>query len=125
MRLSTLASFLLPLAILAGGCAAESSDDPSTAPVTDPAVVADDSADDTDVQDLTAKPTFATTGALVAANCGGCHAQFNSLAGIKADKTAMIARINAGSMPKFNPTWKKSADGKKVLKWLKTGADLK
>jgi hypothetical protein len=45
-----------------------------------------------------------------------------TLAGIKAEKTAMIT---AGSMPKGDPTWNKTANGKKVLNWLKTGADLK
>ena len=55
----------------------------------------------------------------------GDVAQFTTLAGIKADKKAMIAKITAGAMPKGNPTWKTTADGKTVLKWLKTGADLK
>ena len=127
MRLNTFAAILLPFAILAAGavgCAAESGDDPSAVAPTDPADL-DDADLDVETDDLTAKPTFATTGPLVAATCGGCHSQFKSLAGIKAKKTAMIAKITAGAMPKGNPAWKKSADGKKVLKWLKTGADLK
>ena len=75
-------------------------------------------------EELTAL-TFASVGPKVASTCGGCHAQFTTLAGIKADKKAMIAKITAGAMPKGNPTWKTTADGKTVLKWLKTGADLK
>ena len=37
----------------------------------------------------------------------------------------MIAKLTAGEMPLGNPAWKKTADGKGLLKWLKTGADLK
>ena len=109
-------------AMTAAGCAAESSEDPSA---DSPAEGSGAEATDVASEELTAKPTFATVGPIVQATCGGCHAQFQGLAGIKADKAAMIAKISAGSMPKGNPTWKTTADGKKVLKWLKTGADLK
>ena len=126
MRFTALFALVLPLTMIAAmtvaGCAAESTEDPAAADSP-----AEGSAEETDVasEELTAKLTFATVGPVVQANCGGCHAQFQSLAGIKADKAAMIAKITAGSMPKGNPTWKKTADGKNVLKWLKTGADLK
>ena len=113
----------LPFALVVAGCAADTTEDPSVSPE-DPAASEDDHVDQT-TEDLTAKPTFATVGPIVSANCGGCHAQFGTLDGIKADKTAMIAKITSGAMPKGNPTWKKTADGKKALKWLKTGADLK
>lgn len=125
---------LLLLAITAAsialaGCAAETSSDSS-----DPA--ADTSATDTSTttggentaqttEELTAKFLYKDTKAAIDSNCGGCHAQFKTLAGIKADKTNMASMIKAGAMPKGNPTWKSGADGKKVLSWLKTGADLK
>ncbi len=112
----------VPLALIAVGCAADTTENLVTAD--DPAGSDDDAVGVTS-EELTAKPTFATVGPIVKASCGGCHAQFATLAGIKAEKAAMIAKITAGAMPKGNPTWKKSADGKKALTWLKTGADLK
>ena len=124
MRWTHLVAVLsLPLALVVAGCAADTTEDPSVS-ADDPTASDDDQVDQT-TEDLTAKPTFATVGPIVTGTCGGCHAQFTSLAGIKADKAAMIAKITAGAMPKGNPTWKKTADGKKALKWLKTGADLK
>ena len=121
MRVTTIATFLLPFTLFAAACAVDTNEDPAN-----PANP-DDGAEETGVQteELGAKPTFATVGPTVAATCGGCHAKFNTLAGIKGDKTNMIAMISAGAMPKGNPGWKKTADGKKVVKWLKTGADLK
>lgn len=122
----TLAAFVLTLALgaVAAGCAAEPDDaTPSSTEAVDPALA--EGEPETTAEELTAKSTFAVVGPLVAANCGGCHAQFKTLAGIKADKAAMIAKISAGAMPKGNPGFKSTADGKKVLKWLKTGKDLK
>jgi hypothetical protein len=124
-----LAVFLSFVVVAAAGCAVDSSEDPA-APAdpaaADTAATADDGTEaiGTTAEELTAL-TFASVGPKVANTCGGCHAKFKTLAGIKADKAAMIAKITAGAMPKGNPAWKKSADGKKVLKWLKTGADLK
>lgn len=43
----------------------------------------------------------------------------------KADKVNMAARLKNGSMPRGNPPFKGTPDGKKVLAWLKGGADLK
>ena len=123
MRWTHLVAILaVPLALITVGCAADTTESPVTAE--DP-VASDDDAFGVTSEELTAKPTFATVGPIVKASCGGCHAQFATLAGIKAEKAAMIAKITAGAMPKGNPTWKKSADGKKTLTWLKTGADLK
>jgi len=125
MRWTHLAALALTLPVVIAGCAAETTEDPATTPV-DPTVNADDpTATDTQSEELAAKPTFATVGPIVGSTCGGCHAQFKTLAGIKADKAQMIAKISAGAMPKGNPGWKSTADGKKVLKWLKTGTDLR
>jgi hypothetical protein len=111
---------------VAAGCAVDSSEDPNAGTATAPATTVDDGegAVEETSEELTAL-TFASVGPKVASTCGGCHSKFKTLAGIKADKKAMIAKITAGAMPKGNPAWKKSADGKTVLKWLKTGADLK
>jgi hypothetical protein len=113
-------SFALLALLAAGGCAVDSSEDPSA-----PAATEDGTETTGDTAEELTALTFATVGPKVAATCGGCHAQFKTLPGIKADKAAMIAKITAGAMPKGNPAWKKTADGKAVLKWLKTGADLK
>ena len=129
MTRTMLLASLLPVALLVACAADTESSEPNTT-VQAPAAAEGSGAtsDDTtgeEEDDLTAKPTFATTGPLVASSCGGCHAAFKTLAGIKADKTKMISMISAGVMPKGNPGFKSTANGKKVLKWLKTGADLK
>jgi uncharacterized membrane protein len=124
MSSNKLFAVLLSLVVVAAsGCAVDSSEDPSATPLASPADDGTETTGET-ADELTAL-TFATVGPKVAATCGGCHAQFKTLPGIKADKKAMIAKITAGAMPKGNPTWKTTADGKMVLKWLKTGADLK
>ena len=112
----SLSAFILAAA---AGCAVDSNDPEAAETPVDTTEATGETADE-----LTAL-TFATVGPKVAATCGGCHAQWKTLAGIKAEKAAMIAKITAGAMPKGNPAWKKTADGKLVLKWLKTGADLK
>ncbi len=129
MSSNKLLAVLVSFVFVAAGCAVDSSEDPGVPAdpaAADTATTADDGTEaiGTTADQLTAL-TFASVGPKVAGTCGGCHAQFKTLAGIKADKKAMIAKITAGAMPKGNPTWKTSADGKTVLKWLKTGADLK
>lgn len=120
MKFKTLTALVLPFAfaLLAAGCAAETDDDPAADPTSA------EGETNTTTEELSSTNTFAVVGPLVATNCGGCHAQFNGLAGIKADKTSMIAKLSAGAMPKGNPGFKSTPDGKKVLKWLKTGKDL-
>jgi hypothetical protein len=117
---------LLPLLVLSvsvlsaalGGCAADTSDpvpqgqEEEAAPteVSEPEVVA---------------LSYANVGPIVTASCGGCHAPFRTLAGIKANKANMLAATKSGFMPRGNPGFKATADGKKVLSWLKSGKDLK
>ena len=118
MRWTNLAPLLIPFTLVAAACAADTNEDP---------VSSDEHTESPGVQaeELGAKPTFATTGHIVVSTCGGCHAKFQTLAGIKADKKNMVSMISAGAMPRGNPTWKNSADGKSALNWLKTGADLR
>lgn len=128
MSSNKLFAVFLSFVFVAAGCAVDSSEEPSSGTPAAPAAPVDDGEGEGAVDETSAELTaltFASVGPKVASTCGGCHAQFKTLAGIKADKKAMIAKITAGSMPKGNPAWKKSADGKTVLKWLKTGADLK
>ena len=111
---------LIPFSLSVAACAVETS---APTEATDPAAEGDE--DTAQTNDELVSLTYANVKSIIDSTCGGCHAQFTSLAGIKADKTAMAARIKAGSMPRGNPTWKSTADGKKVLKWLKSGKDLK
>jgi cytochrome c5 len=69
--------------------------------------------------------TYKQTGKLITASCGGCHSNLKTLAGVKAKRTAMIARISAGTMPPSNPTFKTTATGKTILSWLQTGTDAR
>jgi hypothetical protein len=126
MSSNKLFAVFLSFVFVAAGCAVDSSEEPSSGTPSASVTAVDDGTDPVGEtsEELTAL-TFASVGPKVASTCGGCHAQFKTLAGIKADKKAMIAKITAGAMPKGNPAWKTSADGKTVLKWLKTGADLK
>jgi hypothetical protein len=85
----------------------------------------DTAAEGTTAEELAASPTFATVRPILVADCGGCHAAFETLAGVKASEARMLAEINAGAMPPGEPRWKSTAAGKKVVKWLKTGKDLR
>jgi cytochrome c5 len=118
---------VLTLSILAA-CAANTDETADPSPGADTAVAADEAVEGEDAVDQAAdalKPvTYKQTGKVITKTCGGCHAQFTTLAGIKAQKTEMAAMISAGRMPKGKPTWKNSASGKKVLLWLQTGTDL-
>lgn len=109
-----LLALALPLSAALAACAADTEE---TAPQEEDPTEATEA-------DLT-KLSYATVGPIVTANCGGCHAPFKTLAGIKANKTAMLSMLKAGAMPKGNPGFKSTADGKKVLSWLKSGKDLK
>jgi mono/diheme cytochrome c family protein len=113
---------LLGALLVAGafGCAAEV--DPSNV---DPSVTAEDSEATVGTSDdELAALTYKQTGAVITKNCGGCHGNLTTLAGVSAKKAVMIARISSGSMPPGKPAFGKSAAGKKVLKWLQTGTDL-
>jgi hypothetical protein len=99
----------LPLALMVGACAAETEEESG------------ESADE-----LKSKPTYAGVSSIIDTTCGGCHSAFTTLAGIKPMRTDMISKISSGKMPLNGPAgWNKTADGKKVLAWLKTGADVK
>jgi mono/diheme cytochrome c family protein len=111
------ASLILSVAVV--GCASDV--DPSAVQEDPTAADAVDETTGASEDDATAV-TYKQTGKIITANCGGCHADFKTLAGIQAERTMMIAKISSGQMPKGKPTWNKSAAGKKVLAWLKAGA---
>jgi mono/diheme cytochrome c family protein len=113
---------LLGTLLIAGafGCAAEV--DPSNV---DPSVVAEDSEATVGTSDdELAALTYKQAGPVITKNCGGCHANLTTLAGVSAKKAAVLAKLSAGAMPPGKPAFSKSAAGKKVLKWLQTGTDL-
>ena len=114
-------TYILPLCILfgltLGACAAETGDEnePQASETTS-----------STAQDLTKKYTYKDTQPIIDKTCGGCHAAFkDNLAEIKASRSTLEEVINGGGMPMGNTGWYKTPDGKKVLTWLKTGADLK
>ncbi len=66
---------------------------------------------------------------VISANCSGCHGAaartpLATLAQVKTKKVAMESLVSSGRMPAGRPTWGASADGQKLLTWLRTGADL-
>jgi hypothetical protein len=75
--------------------------------------------------DGSAPVTFAVVEPILAAKCSSCHHQdFATLAGVKAKRADMIAKISEGKMPKNEPDWRTSADGVLVLHWLQTSPEL-
>jgi hypothetical protein len=104
---------------IAVGCA---SGDSPVDPSQEPALASEEGADQT--EDELKTVSYAQTGPIITKNCGGCHASYTTLAGIKAKRTAMIGKLLAGQMPKGNLNFRNTAAGKKVLKWLQTGKDL-
>ena len=119
---SLLAPLALSIVVVLAGCSAESADSQDPTPNAD---LVDGEEVGASSDDLTAKLTFADAGSIVTGTCGGCHAGFRTLAGIKANKKAMVSAISSGRMPRGTAGWKTTPDGKKALTWLKTGADLK
>ena len=70
-------------------------------------------------------PTYAEVAPIINAACGRCHiGVFNSLAKIKQRQASMISVISSGSMPRGNGAWKNSADGQKVLDFLRNSPEL-
>ena len=113
------AAFGLALA----ACAAESSDTNEQANDTTAEDVA--AGDVEDQASTTTKYTYADTKPIIDSKCTGCHSKFKTLAGIKADKAKMLTEIDNGKMPQGNATWATTTSGKKVVRWLKYGSDLK
>src|SRR5688572_9658858 len=63
--------------------------------------------------------SYAEAAPIIAEACGGCHqGKFDTLDKVKAKKDRMKMLIERGSMPRQQPTWKDSDDGKLILKFL-------
>jgi hypothetical protein len=70
-------------------------------------------------------PTFAEIKPILDAKCSGCHqSTFGTLEKVKARRQAMFGMISSGAMPRFQPTWKDTDDGKKTLSFLKNSPEL-
>jgi hypothetical protein len=70
-------------------------------------------------------PKYTEVGPIINATCGGCHTGvFNSLAKVKQRKVQMISVISAGMMPRGNGGWRNTADGQKVLDFLRNSPEL-
>lgn len=72
-----------------------------------------------------AVPTYADVKSLIDGKCGGCHnGAFDTLAKVKSSRSLMVEMISSGSMPRFQPNWKDSASGQKVLDFLRNSPEL-
>ena len=66
---------------------------------------------------------FADIQPIIAATCGGCHdgadnVKLATREDFVAEKPLPLNKISSGVMPKGNPGWKDTTDGKKVIQWL-------
>lgn len=67
--------------------------------------------------------------------CASCHKAsgmpgasdypMETFAQVKQARSGIVVAIESGSMPKYQSTWKTTAEGAKVLKWLKAPGELK
>ncbi|TWW08669.1 hypothetical protein E3A20_22020 [Planctomyces bekefii] len=75
-------------------------------------------------------PTFASVKDIIATKCASCHTAGNqspalsTLPEIKANRALMQQMIESGKMPYSQPTWRTTDQGKKVIEWLKFGAEF-
>jgi hypothetical protein len=68
---------------------------------------------------------YATIAGYVENTCGPCHAdQFGSLEKVKGAREIMLGLISSGAMPRGNPTWKDTPEGKAVIAFLSKSAEL-
>jgi hypothetical protein len=66
--------------------------------------------------------TYDEVAPMIARACAGCHADtFGSLDQVRTWRDAMMSRISSGAMPRNNPNWRETADGKAVLAFLRDG----
>lgn len=69
--------------------------------------------------------TWAEVKPILDSKCNGCHhGGFGTLEGVKTYRQSMIEALSNGVMPRFQPTWKDTADGKKVLDFLRHSPEL-
>lgn len=71
-------------------------------------------------------PSFDEVAPIFVETCGGCHrpTAFGTIEKVKAQRDEMLARIGSGGMPQNDPTWFQSADGRKVLAFLRNSPEL-
>jgi hypothetical protein len=68
---------------------------------------------------------YATIAGYVENTCGPCHGDaFDSLAKIKAQREIMLGLVSSGAMPRQNPTWKNTPEGKAVIAFLTKSPEL-
>jgi hypothetical protein len=70
-------------------------------------------------------PTYTEVEPIIDQTCGGCHdGAFDSLAKVKSARQSMLGMIVTGVMPRFQPTWKESSNGKLVINFLQNSPEL-
>jgi mono/diheme cytochrome c family protein len=72
----------------------------------------------------------ATGKALLTSNCTGCHGgttspNLSTFSGVKSNRTAMLNRINANTMPPSQSDAWKNTDKAKLVEYLTNSADFK
>jgi hypothetical protein len=73
-----------------------------------------------------ATPSYATVAPLIQRACARCHGDnFGSLDRLKSERDSMVEVISEGAMPRGNPDWKDSADGRAVLAFLQHSQELR
>lgn len=70
-------------------------------------------------------PSYTTVEPYIHRACAGCHFdKFDSLAKVKAQQDIMLGLISSGAMPRRDPTWRDTAEGKAVLAFLAKSDEL-
>jgi hypothetical protein len=62
---------------------------------------------------------------IIAHTCGGCHGSaFDGIDAVRQRRDTMLRVITSGRMPRGNPEWRDSADGRKVIDFLEQSPEL-
>lgn len=70
-------------------------------------------------------PTFAQVKPSLTGVCGRCHTgMFDTVAKVKARRALMLAKVSQGIMPRGNPTWRFTPEGRQLLDYLRNSPSL-
>lgn len=70
-------------------------------------------------------PTFAKVKPILASACGRCHTGlFDTAAKVKARRAIMLAKVSQGIMPRGNPSWRFTPEGRMLLDYLRNSPQL-
>jgi hypothetical protein len=70
-------------------------------------------------------PTFAQVKPSLTGVCGRCHTGiFDTVAKVKARRAKMLDKVSQGIMPRGNPTWRFTPEGRMLLDYLRNSPQL-